>query len=199
MDNKNELLHFLQNYLRETSAHRLSSHCRGMAVEHKPWDGKPLVSGSLGERTSAILLWGSAGKITIKTHFRLDTAVAWASIGLDRRVEDVDEFTAIDFFREFSNLHAGFLRGSFEELKMLFGLSLPFIMHGEDEEIAQMVRSSRVRSGAWVLSDGRQSVICTSEIELTDASKFEKARTELEKTMRESSAEKTSEGEVEFF
>lgn len=194
-----DILSFLQRFLSETAAQRLRKHCRGMSVALLPWNGETLIEDALADRTTSIMLWGAAGKMTIKAHFCLDTAVAWAAVGLNRHEDDVDDLVAVDFFREYSNLHAGYLRGVFEESGMLFGMSLPFVMPGEDEAVAREVRSPKVWTGAWVLSDeSRHKVICSCEIELTDLTGIEKARAKLEAALKLGETDSASDGDVEF-
>lgn len=180
---------------------RLAKHCRSMDVVSVPWAGQLNSDGSINSLISSIMLWGGPGRIIIKSHFDLQTAAVWSAKGLGiENPEEMDEIVVTDFIREFSNLHAGYLRGLFEEHGLLFGISLPFIMAGNSERTLQSLHGVRVEKTAWGLSDGEHGIICTAEIELLDSRAIEAVQPGLEGALaKEKSGEAQDDsGDVEF-
>lgn len=192
---------FFKRFLRETSRMRLSKHCRDLQVTAEEWADGVRADGSISEYISSIMLWGGPGRIMLKAHFDLDTAAAWASHGLQMAESDLDDSVAIDFFREFCNLHAGYLRGVLESNGLLFGISLPFIMAGDSEGMFQELQGTTVETCAWRLSDGNRSIVCSAEIEIVDPKALFAIEPALETAMQEEDLKKASggdDGDVEF-
>lgn len=193
---------FFKLFLRETSRMRLSKHCRDLQVTAEDWTESLRSDGSISEYISSIMLWGGPGRIMLKAHFDLDTAASWASHGLQMAESELDDSVAIDFFREFCNLHAGYLRGVLESNGLLFGISLPFIMAGDSEGMFQELQGAKVETSAWRLSDGNRSIVCTAEIEIVDRKALIAIQPALENVLREEDLKKASGGDgggdVEF-
>jgi hypothetical protein len=195
---------FFKRFLRETSRLRLAKHCRDLNVVVEEWNNSVRPDGSIGEYISSIMLWGGPGRIMLKAHFDLDTAAAWAAHGLQMSESELEDSVAIDFFREFCNLHAGYLRGVLESNGLLFGISLPFIMAGDSEGTFQKLQGSSVESSAWRLTDGVRQVICTAEIEIVDPRSIASVQPALESILKEEmdknaqGTDKTDGGDVEF-
>ena len=122
------------------------------------------------EYISSIILWGLPGRMTLKIHFDTETAIKWASAGLQKAEYDIEDSIALDFFRELSNLHAGNLRGMFEGQGILFRMSLPFIMVGDSEPALPSLQQKQIEGAgelqtlSWVLTDGgRPCKACRGE------------------------------------
>jgi CheY-specific phosphatase CheX len=165
------------------------------------WFESLRTDGSISEYISSIMLWGGPGRVMIKAHFDLETAVSWAAHGLQMPESEVDDSIAIDFFREFCNLHAGYLRGVLEANGLLFGISLPFIMAGDSEGMFQELQGNSVETCAWRLVDGNFSIICTAEIEIIDSKALELVRPSLEALLLAEDMKRASsadDGNVEF-
>lgn len=194
-------MEFFKRFLRETSRMRLSKHCRDLEMKVDDWSESLRSDGSISEYISSIMLWGGPGRVMIKAHFDLETASAWAAHGLQMKENEVDDSVAIDFFREFCNLQAGYLRGVLEANRLLFGISLPFIMAGDSEGMFQELQGNSVETCAWRLLEGNHAVICTAEIEIIDPKAIELVQPALETLLIEEDLKKASgadDGDVEF-
>ncbi len=198
---QNSGMEFFKRFLRETSRMRLSKHCRDLEMKVDDWSESLRSDGSISEYISSIMLWGGPGRVMIKAHFDLETASAWAAHGLQMKENEVDDSVAIDFFREFCNLQAGYLRGVLEANRLLFGISLPFIMAGDSEGMFQELQGNSVETCAWRLLEGNHAVICTAEIEIIDPKAIELVQPALETLLIEEDLKKASgadDGDVEF-
>lgn len=137
------------------------------------------------EYMSSIVLWGGHGRIKLNAYFDLDTAAAWASRGLQVQEADLEDSLAIDFFREFSNLQAGYLRGVLESGGVPMRLSLPFVAAGGSSELFQeSLPDVAAESISWRISDGERAIICTAEVEVSDRDAFVQAQPILEEALR---------------
>lgn len=195
---------FLKHFLRESSRLRQTRHCRNLelTIEDCPPQPNGASFSSDKEYMSSIVLWGGSGRIKLKSYFDLDTAAAWASRGLQVHESDLEDSIAIDFFREFSNLQAGYLRGVFESGGVQMSLSLPFVASGASEDLFEIPVEGRVESITWRMSDGDRSIVCTAEVEITDAAAFLSAQPVLEEALKTDLRNLISGdtcGDVEFF
>jgi len=194
-------MEFFKRFLRETSRMRLSKHCRDLEMKDEDWSESLRADGSINDYISSIMLWGGPGRVMLKAHFDLETASVWAAHGLQMSESAVEDSVSIDFFREFCNLHAGFLRGVLEANGLLFGISLPFIMAGDSEGMFQELQGNSVETCAWRLVEGNHAVICTAEIEIIDPKAIELVQPSLESRLMEEDMKKASgadDGNVEF-
>jgi len=197
-------LDFLKHFLRESSRLRQTRHCRNMqlTIEDCPAGPNGAADSTAKDYMSSIVLWGGPGRIKLKAYFDLDTAAAWASRGLQVQEADLEDSLAIDFFREFSNLQAGYLRGVLESGGVPMRLSLPFVASGEAEEIFQAPPEGQTESISWRISDGERAIICTAEVEVADQEAFLQAQPALEEALRSemrSLLNGDAGGDVEFF
>jgi hypothetical protein len=189
---------FLFWYLSETSRIRLAKHCREDHFQISSWDGSLRDDGSVSDKISSIMLWGAPGRIVLKTHFALATANEWAARAAGKPVEEIQEAFAVDFMREFSNLHAGSLRGQLEAHGLLFGISLPFIMAGNSERTLRELAGTKTATRGWLLTDGAHHVVCTAELEIADSKRLERVRGALEAAVVGETAAPADDGEIQF-
>jgi CheY-specific phosphatase CheX len=193
-----ETLDFFKHFLRESSRLRQTRYCKNMQVtvidDHPENDGH-----TESEYVSSIMLWGGVGRIMLKAHFDLDTAAAWASKGMQVEESELADHLAIDFFREFSNLHGGYLRGIFEGSGIPLRMSLPFVASGQDPAFPPLEESTTQRI-TWKLSDGIRDITCTAEVEVADEAALRRVRPILEQALKEEIRQLLhgEGGEVEF-
>jgi CheY-specific phosphatase CheX len=183
---------FLKNFVRESSREKLASYCAVSSVKCRKYD---LDSETIFERVTSILLWGSPGRARLEFQFNLESAVQLASIGLGKNQEDIDDDIALDFMREFSNTHAGYLRGVFENAGERFGVSLPFILSGSAERTQSGMDGAEKMSTSWILSLDSTEIVGTLDLEIVDRQKMEALQVHLTATMGKS----VDQGDVNFF
>lgn len=155
---------FLQNYIIEMSASRLTKHCQTLKFKSDSISSYDK-SAILGDEISMILLWGEIGSVVLKAHYRCDTAQDICANALGITKENVNIEMVRAYMNEYNNLMGGFFRGVLESAKVLVGMSLPFITKGADEECFFKIRDPRYTFTKWDVKSDRGHVIsCTSEI-----------------------------------
>lgn len=155
---------FLQNYIIEMSASRLTKHCQTLKFKSDSISAyeKSLV---LGDEISMILLWGEIGSVVLKAHYNIDVAKNICANALGISNENVTLEMVRAYMNEYNNLMGGFFRGVLESAKVIVGMSLPFITKGVDEECFFKIRDPRYTFTKWdVKSDKGHLLSCTSEI-----------------------------------
>jgi hypothetical protein len=186
------------NFVKATSRLRLLAHCRNLNISIDGWaDEAGEASHPLHKLVSSIQLWNSLGRITLKVHFDIETAIAWAASGLNKSKDQVESAIALDFMREYSNLHAGFLRGLFESKGIEFAMTLPFV--NEDYHPRSRPATANYNTSSWMLTDGQHEIRYSVELEFDDALNVDLVREVLlSDEKEESDAEPNNEGLVEF-
>lgn len=155
---------FLQNYIIEMSASRLTKHCQTLKFKSDSISAyeKSVI---LGDEISMILLWGEIGSVVLKSHYKMDVAqdICANALGIQRENVNVEMVRA--YMNEYNNLMGGFFRGVLESAKVIVGMSLPFTTKGADEECFFKIRDPRYTFTKWdVKSDKGHIISCTSEI-----------------------------------
>ena len=186
------------NFVKATSRLRLLAHCRNLNISIDGWaDEDNEASQPLQQWVSAIQLWNNLGRITLKVHFNTATAVAWAACGLNKSKEQIEDDVAIDFMREYSNLHAGFLRGLFESKGIDFAMTLPFVT--EDSHLQLRPATANFKAASWTLTDGHYEIRYSVETEFDDVLNADQVREVLlSEVIDNSGIEPDTEGLVEF-
>lgn len=137
-------------------------------------------------------MMGGPGRIVLRNQFNFDTALSWMT-SRDPLASPIDtEKASLDFMREYSNLHAGILRASFERCGILFGVSLPQIMTGELKRSTTQLSGARSTLSEWILTDGKLHIVSTAEIDIVDSGKFEAARATLDSELLREQAKANS-------
>jgi len=170
---------FFQEYIKKATCMRLSQYCRKTPFTIKDCD-ETSNSNALSEEMSIIMLWSSVGSIILKIHFNMKMATKLASITLGRDESEISSKVAREFCTEISNMQASYMRGVLEKHDIYFGMSLPFLVAGEDEVIFRKVRDPRASTSVWKLCSDDNELICTSEVMLFESNPFEKIRSMLE-------------------
>jgi CheY-specific phosphatase CheX len=140
---------------------------------------------------SIILVSGASLKITFKTHFKSKDAKVLASSIFNVKPDDVSVPQSLDFFREFCNLTAGSIKWALSQHEVEVGISLPIVTRGFDEIFFPRKQNATHFHDAWKLKASEMIIVCTSNIEFTEAVNLSK----LDENFDGSSG---GQGEVEF-
>lgn len=116
-----------------------------------------------------IMISGSSIRIMLKIHFNTSTAITMLT-HKPRRQKDNEKLQrmAMDFMKEQCNLMAGTLKGSFNNAKIVTGLSIPLVTRGFDEAVfSDKVDRSKIND-VWCLEWSEGTVTCSSVLEILD-------------------------------
>jgi CheY-specific phosphatase CheX len=188
----------LMNYIKESCKHTFNRYRKNANTSLFDLDDKE--EEVLFGEMSTIVLWGATATIILKLHFNLNTASYYASHEI-KEMNDETINMCRDFMKEFSNMQAGHIRGFFEEHKVFFGMSLPFLGLGIDEPIFKRLRGEIETIYKWKLVDeNNNSFVCSAEVTLNNQEAFltlqNEMKADIEKYNSADSAEE--EGDVMF-
>jgi hypothetical protein len=114
---------------------------------------------------SFILVSGQKVTVLFKAHYMTKEATFFASKAYGNTGPTQNQ--ALDFFKEFCNLTAGFLKLTLASSKVSVGISLPIMARGFDEifypKTPDMVKSS------WGLTCEDQTVYCSTNLTLRES------------------------------
>ncbi|MEO5971579.1 MAG: hypothetical protein ABIQ95_16765 [Bdellovibrionia bacterium] len=193
-------LEFLETYIVKSVKVGLKRYGKDGTFTISNREGAENKSTHYSDRISIILLWSNIGAITLKIHFKIETAKKLAGKIFNLPATQIADEAAMDFMRELNNIVGGGIRGDFEKNKILVGMSLPFVAQGMDEAVFKKIRDPRTTCNVQKLSNGEDEVTVSTEIYLEDAEAVERVRETLQKDLdARDNSDTDNLGDVDFF
>lgn len=125
-----------------------------------------------GHWMAFIMISGSAIRIMLKVHFKRSTAIDILGSKTSGESQEKAERMAMDFMKEQCNLMAGSLKTSFNNAKIITGLSIPLVTRGFDEAVfSDKIDKSKI-TDVWKLEWPGGSMTCSSVAEILDWNQF---------------------------
>jgi hypothetical protein len=178
----------------------MSQHCRRNHFIASDWDGMTPAGNSDALRMSEIYLTGPLGKIFLRVYFDLNQARRMAAETFGKAESDVSDTLAMDFMREYSNLHAGSMRAVLERNSFGFDMSLPASPSTASSELKKLSRDASGQTNVWMLTDGQTEIVCFAKIELNDDKPFRRALPELAAELHYAPGSSPKiQGDIDFF
>ncbi|SMF36455.1 chemotaxis protein CheX [Pseudobacteriovorax antillogorgiicola] len=128
-----------------------------------------------GHWMAFILISGSSVRVTLKLHFSNRTAKIMLGNKVKNETDkDKLERISMDFMKEQCNLMAGALKTTFNNSKIITGLSIPLVTRGFDEAVFSDKLDHGKINDVWRLTWGQEEgdVICSSVTEVLQWSDF---------------------------
>lgn len=136
-----------------------------------------------------IFVAGPSLRITFKTQFSNIMAQCFAEGAFELKKEQIEEYKAQDFIREYCNLVGGYVKNSLIQQKLVLGISLPLVTRGYDNLFFGALSGFDVYNDRWKLVIGGDICIyCSVSIEIVD-----------DFTLSNENLEFEDSGEVNFF
>lgn len=125
-----------------------------------------------GHWMAFIMISGSAIRIMLKLHFKKSTAITMLGSKAKNESGEKADRMAMDFMKEQCNLMAGALKSSFNNAKIITGLSIPLVTRGFDEAVfSDKVDRSKIND-VWKLEWDEGTIVCSSVIEILEWAQF---------------------------
>lgn len=116
-----------------------------------------------------ILLRGGTIRIKLIYEFSIVDATKLASVYIAKPEAELEASAPVDFVREFSNLHSGYIRKILSDLNIRTGVSLPSVFSTDQ---VSTTTSSLFAADAididWTVKTGDQTLFCKGKLSLSE-------------------------------